>query len=517
MNHQKKSKSNNQEVHFSESEQLVSITDTRGVITYVNDTFSRVSGYSREELIGKNHNLVRHPDMPAAAFRDLWLKLKNNQPWRGMVKNRCKNGSFYWVDAYVTPLSENGKITGYQSVRVRPSEELKRKATHFYQKVNDGEKINDLQSNRKLKHSLFISLLFLLSFVQFYLSQSVMIVFMQLLFTSVIFLIYKEEIFKLPKYALNIKENIDSPSRFVYSGKGLVGITDYAQQLSQSRLNTVLGRSTDYGNNLVNISAKLADTSDQTLDGLHVQNAHLDQLASAIDEMSASIDEISRSTSDSKDNVELVNDECNRAIQKINQTESTINLLADDVTFAANAATSLISDADNISSIMSEIDSIAEQTNLLALNAAIEAARAGEQGRGFAVVADEVRTLASRTQQATKQIQNSVVALQQTLLSWNEMMLKNRDQAQICNEQSQQAHQIMDNIITMMGKLLDASSQIAATTEEQSVVANQITVSVHTIDDVSKNNTRLAEQVQINGTHVRHRAEEINKLSNTFH
>ena len=100
---------------FTEKEQLVSTTDLNGTITYANAEFCEIAGYSLDELIGQHHNIVRHPDMPKAAFKDLWEKLKRGDSWRGMVKNRCKNGDYYWVDAYVTPLLTNGKITGYQS------------------------------------------------------------------------------------------------------------------------------------------------------------------------------------------------------------------------------------------------------------------------------------------------------------------------------------------------------------------------------------------------------------------
>ncbi|EPJ54590.1 MAG: methyl-accepting chemotaxis protein [Osedax symbiont Rs2] len=134
------------EVTFSQSNQLVSITDTQGVITYVNDQFCEVSGYSREELLGQHHNIVRHPDMPRAAFADLWLKLKNNQPWRGMVKNRCKDGNYYWVDAYVTALTENAEVSGYQSVRVCPSVEQKQSAQAFYRRINKGKTLFDSPS-----------------------------------------------------------------------------------------------------------------------------------------------------------------------------------------------------------------------------------------------------------------------------------------------------------------------------------------------------------------------------------
>ena len=100
---------------------LISKTDTKGIITYVNDAFVQISGYTREELIGKSHNIVRHPDMPPQAFKWLWDTLKGEHPWRGIVKNRCKNGDHYWVLATVAPIIEHGKIIGYVSVRRPPS------------------------------------------------------------------------------------------------------------------------------------------------------------------------------------------------------------------------------------------------------------------------------------------------------------------------------------------------------------------------------------------------------------
>ena len=105
------------EVAFPPNTYLVSRTDLKGIITYANDAFVDISGFSREELIGSSHNIVRHPDMPQAAFADLWATVKQGLPWRGLVKNRCKNGDFYWVDAFVTPIKQDGRTIGYQSVR----------------------------------------------------------------------------------------------------------------------------------------------------------------------------------------------------------------------------------------------------------------------------------------------------------------------------------------------------------------------------------------------------------------
>ncbi|PKO88576.1 MAG: hypothetical protein CVU16_13680 [Betaproteobacteria bacterium HGW-Betaproteobacteria-10] len=115
------------EVLFPPNTYLVSRTDLKGTIIFANEAFVEISGFSRDELIGKNHNLVRHPDMPAAAFKDLWATVKSGLPWRGLVKNRCKNGDYYWVEAFVVPLKKNGEIIGYQSVRT-PAPSAKRSA-----------------------------------------------------------------------------------------------------------------------------------------------------------------------------------------------------------------------------------------------------------------------------------------------------------------------------------------------------------------------------------------------------
>ncbi len=120
---------------FPASEKLVSTTDPRGTILYANKGFVDISGYSAEELTGAPHNIVRHPDMPKAAFKGLWASIKLGKPWMGMVKNRCKNGDFYWVDAYVTPVLEKGTIIGFQSVRVSPQERHVDNAEALYSKI----------------------------------------------------------------------------------------------------------------------------------------------------------------------------------------------------------------------------------------------------------------------------------------------------------------------------------------------------------------------------------------------
>ena len=117
---------------FSSDVKLISVTDLQGNIIECNEEFIDISGFSREELIGQPHNIIRHPEMPEVAFKTMWSELKQGKPWMGLVKNRCKNGDFYWVDAYVTPVTEQGKVIGYESVRSVPSESAITRAERIY-------------------------------------------------------------------------------------------------------------------------------------------------------------------------------------------------------------------------------------------------------------------------------------------------------------------------------------------------------------------------------------------------
>ena len=102
---------------------LMSTTDVHSYITHANDTFVQVSGYQLDELTGQPHNMVRHPDMPKAAFADMWYTLQQGEPWSGIVKNRRKNGDHYWVRANAVPMVRQGQVTGYMSIRTRAKAE----------------------------------------------------------------------------------------------------------------------------------------------------------------------------------------------------------------------------------------------------------------------------------------------------------------------------------------------------------------------------------------------------------
>ena len=130
------------ELPYPDGKIIVSSTDLEGIITHVNDAFVEISGYDAEELIGKPHYILRHPDMPKAAYKDLWDTAEANKKWHGYVKNLCKNGHYYWVYATVVPNVRRGKTVGYTSVRRQPSRSKIEAATAQYKEMIKEEQAN---------------------------------------------------------------------------------------------------------------------------------------------------------------------------------------------------------------------------------------------------------------------------------------------------------------------------------------------------------------------------------------
>ena len=144
----------NHQRHMKTGSALISRTNLKGIITYVDQNFIDISGFSEDELLHKNHNIVRHPDMPEAAFKDLWDTVKDGRPWNGIVKNRSKNGDFYWVEANVSPVMRNGQIVEYISVRKAPSNEQILAAEALYVQLNNGSASLQLSGIKKWLHQL---------------------------------------------------------------------------------------------------------------------------------------------------------------------------------------------------------------------------------------------------------------------------------------------------------------------------------------------------------------------------
>jgi len=516
----------NNEVSFTNGDEIISTTDIKGTITSYNQTFLNISGFSPAELDGVNHNVVRHPDMPSAAFADLWQNLKADNHWMGIVKNRCKNGDFYWVDAYVTPMVENGQLVGYESVRAKPSKERVDRADKIYRAINKGKKpiIGSFFQRLSMTNRNLLA------------NSSSLVVAGATLFTTSnslgtlsyaaaaaigvvsIYLANKWALQPLHQAVKVAQKEVNNPlMALIYTGRNdEIGQIQLPRMMLQAKVRTILGRISDAS---IKISQAAQDSSSSVQDindSLQMQAGETDLVSTAITEMAASVGEVARTAAHAAGVASDADNHSQEGVQHASGAGDGLHLMTTAVNDIADVVSQLAEDSKNIDTILNVIQSVAEQTNLLALNAAIEAARAGEHGRGFAVVADEVRTLASRTQESTEEIKNLITKLNTAVTTAVSVLSNSQKSADDSEQQITKAIDSLKGIAVQIHSINDMNAQIATAVDEQSSVSEEVSGNVNRINHASMQALTGANDAKNSALQLAEQANDLHNMLERF-
>lgn len=488
----------NTEFQFPDGMTLVSTTDLKSHITYCNPAFIAVSGYAREELLGQPHNVVRHPDMPPEAFRDMWTTLQSGSPWSAMVKNRRKTGEHYWVMANATPVLENGQPVGYMSVRTKPTREQVAQAEALYARMRaesaSGNVTLALSRGRLVRTgwrgllqrwteptlgrkmgAIALALAFAVQLAE-HLTEGRSGAWQWLALGVTSGLALAAAAWMRQMMVAPLGEAVTFANRMAAGDLGAQLTTRHRGEFGE------LARALNQLN--VNLRAVVSDVrhevegvqvaSSEIAAGNHDLSARTESQASSLEETAASMEELSstvehsanaaREAASLSERASQVAREGNEAMHKVVQTMEEIH-----------------KSSSRIGEIIQVIDGISFQTNILALNAAVEAARAGEQGRGFAVVAGEVRNLAQRTLTAAKEIKVLI-----------------DDSAAKVSQGSELVHgtgRTMGQVVSAVEQVNSLISDITSTAREQSMGLSQINQVVGQLDSVTQQNSAMVEQL----------------------
>ncbi|WP_370695274.1 methyl-accepting chemotaxis protein [Pseudomonas sp. FP453] len=480
------------------------------MITYCNDAFVEISGFDRADLIGAPQNIVRHPDVPPAVFAHMWSALKQGLPWMGIVKNRSKTGDHYWVNAYVTPIFDGSTVVGFESVRVKPSADEIRRAQALYRRISAGKPgvpRQDAWLPAALNCVPYMATGVAGSVAGLFLSAPIALAVAVAVAIPVGVLCARIRQGSILHLLRGVEPSTsDALIAQMYSdARGPQGRLETAFLSQAARLKTCLTRLQDSAEQLSALAGQSDQLASASARGLDRQRVETEQVSAAVNQMAATTQEVASHVQRTADATQQANALTGRGREVARDTREAIERLSAVVGETGVTVAQLARDSDEIGSVVDVIKGIADQTNLLALNAAIEAARAGDMGRGFAVVADEVRQLAQRTSQSTTQIHALITQLQASSNNAVHSMENGQRQAQEGVAWVLEADQALVGISEAVSHITDMTTQIAAATEEQSAVAEEISRNITTI-------AGLADQTSIQA----HQSTDLSKeLTNT--
>ncbi|MDN7673272.1 methyl-accepting chemotaxis protein [Burkholderia oklahomensis] len=496
------------EYDFPDDATLMSTTDPQSYVTYANAAFVEVSGFEPSEIIGEPHNLVRHPDMPAEAFADMWTTLKAGRSWTALVKNRRKNGDHYWVRANATPVIRSGQLVGYMSVRTKPSRDEIAQAELLYRDLRDGR-----ARGRKFHQGLIVRT-GLLGWASLLQTMSVRWRIRAALLALLACSAWGAFLFGLRGLMLDsfagteavllllaelwLAAQITAPLQRVLKQSLAVAAGQAGENMHLNRIDEIgmILRAVNQAG--LNLRSLVDDVSEQ-LSGLQSASGNItagnDDLSRRSEQAAASLEETAASM---EQMTATVRNNAETAMQASQLAGSTSDAAAKgDVMVGKVVETmgEISASSRKISEIIGVIDGIAFQTNILALNAAVEAARAGEQGRGFAVVAGEVRTLAQRSANAAKEIAGLI----------HDSVQKTTAGGALVN----QAGEAMNDIRSQVARVAVLIGEISSATREQSDGIGQVNVAVTQLDQMTQQNAALVQESATTADDLKNRTQRL--------
>ncbi|PJZ86519.1 diguanylate cyclase [Leptospira harrisiae] len=410
---------------LTESDVIISRTDAKGLITYVSPDFARISEYTVEEMIGKPHNIVRHPDMPKIVFEELWDYIKVGLPWTGAVKNRAKSGNYYWVDATVTPiLNEERKVIGYVSVRKKLADDKKKYYDELYKKIR--KKSYSLHKKTKVSKNLktikvydvfFVlagCLPFLVLLCIFYNDKPSLcgfLLFLQTLIASTFLYVLSQKNKRLQKATESVisvsSGRFQYPDHFHNDSRDEVKIMLVSMKSMSINLWGIVSQIQKATHVSIRISEELTALTNHFFTSTHSMATGSEEAAACMEELTSALTNIKEITSNHSVIMSDMRDYMNAVNLNLNGTQNALRGLDEmsvrstqkadlgkqKITDSLEGIEAIKKVSSKILNIVSMITEIADRTNLLSLNASIEAARAGHVGAGFAIVAKEMMSL----------------------------------------------------------------------------------------------------------------------------
>jgi aerotaxis receptor len=503
---------------FPAGEMLVSTTDPGGVITHCNEAFARASGHAVDELVGRPHSIVRHPDVPAEVFEDLWRTITEGHPWSGVLKNRRRDGKACWVAANIVPLRRDGRLEGFMSVHALPPPEQVAQAEALYAELARqaaggrvrvrlvegkveptglrGAAVRFWRSGVTARLALVVMVTVAIGMLPHWLGLAgpghAWIQFGALAFGAALQLAWFER-----RIHANIREAAGFASELAACNLaselredryGPLGALPERLRQIQVNLRAVVGdvrqgveAFTAAAGEISRGSQDLAARTETQVINLQQTAATMELLSNALRDSATAVQEVARHGA----RTTAVATDGGQAIDRVAATMETIS-----------------AESRSMRDIVGVIEGIAFQTNILALNAAVEAARAGEQGRGFAVVAAEVRTLAQRSAEAAREIRGLIASSGSQIGDGAEQM-------------GRAADTIREAVVAIrrVGELIDG---VARASEQQATGIAQVNEAVAHLDTMTQGNATLAEEYAASAETMAARAGMLRRAVGVF-